>query len=331
MPHTPGPRTRPLLIAASIPSVLSLAWTAWSLADMIPAPLPIALAAGVALDIMLVAAVAIAWMAPAAARLAQTISWIIAALAAVAIGVHSFEITPALVLLAPLPLVAKGLWHLALVAKSAADTAATEAAAREAELDDGLTEEQQIRLARIRRDAAYARAEGEAQRELTAAHSDVDHQERLDQIRRRADEQMATDEASARIHVRRHELAQQIRLAAPVTTPEIAGPRVPDDISSLTDMGFGAELEAHPGGTHPDLDMPPAAPQGASPRLPRHEQQMNGPQGLLTYITEAGAQATVKGAARWMGVHPRTIRRYRQHLAEAGHDMSALNTDTADQ
>src|SRR5699024_11736756 len=77
--------------------------------------------------------------------------------------------------------------------------------------------------------------------------------------------------------------------------------------------------------------MPPHtpgdAPRGASPA----EGALSGPQRLLDYVTQAGNEATVKGAAREMGVHPRSIRRYRERLAEAGHDVSALGTDPSRQ
>lgn len=361
---TPGPRTRPLLIAATIPSLLSLAWTAWSVADMIPAPAPIAIAAGIALDIMLVAAVAIAWTSPAAARSAQAVSWVIAALAATAIGVHSWEITPALVLLAPLPLVAKALWGLALKAKGAQDEAARTAAEEqqrteeqqraEAErLSTDLTEEQQAELAELDRRRAYVESRSSRELALAEAEAQAAQQERLAQIRRDAEQQMATDEATAQIHVRRAELAQKIQLAAPVHAPvhtatQIGtGPQVPDDASGITDTnlhgpttsvaGFGAVFanQANQGGAPPapsaDQQVPPhtpgSAPRGASPA----EGALSGPQRLLDYVTQAGTEATVKGAARQMGVHPRTIRRYRERLAEAGHDVSALGTDPSRQ
>ena len=356
-----GPRTRPLLIAATIPSTLSLAWTAWSVADMIPAPWPVALAAGIALDIMLVAAIAIAWTSPAAARSAQAVSWVIAALATAAIAVHSWQITPALVLLAPLPLVAKALWGLALSAKGAQDEAArtaaeeqqrteeqqrAEAERKAARLSTDLTEEQQAELAELDRRRAYVESRSSRELALAEAEAQAAQQERLAQIRRDAEQQMATDEATAQIHVRRAELAQKIQLAAPVhTATQIGtGPQVPDDASGITDTnlhvpttsvaGFGAVF-TNQGGAPPappvDQQMPPHtpgdAPRGASPA----EGALSGPQRLLDYVTQAGNEATVKGAAREMGVHPRTIRRYRERLAQDGHDVSALGTDPSRQ
>src|SRR5690625_2535606 len=390
---------------------------------MIPAPWPGALAAGLALDILLVAAIAIAWSSPAAARSAQAVSWVIAALATAAIAVHSWQITPALVLLAPLPLVAKALWGLALSAKGAQDEAArtaaeeqqrteeqqrAEAERKAARMSTDLTEEQQAELAELDRRRAYVESRSSRELALAEAEAQAAQQERLAQIRRDAEQQMATDEATAQIHVRRAELAQKIRLAAPVhTATQIGtGPQVPDDASGITDTnlhgptsvaGFGA-MFANQGGAPPappaDQQVPPptpgSAPPGASPAPaaprgpPRHlayvapaitdttlhgptsvagfgamfanqggappappvdqqvpphtpgsaprgaspaEGALSGPQRLLDYVTQAGAEATVKGAARQMGVHPRTIRRYRERLAEAGHDVSALGTD----
>lgn len=384
------PRTRPLLIAASIPSALSLAWTAWSVADMIPAPTPIAIAAGVALDVALVAAVAIAWVAPTIARGAQTASWITASIAAAAIAVHSWEISPALALMAAVPLISKLLWGLALKAKASGEAAAAEAAARaaaqaaqakeeadrkEQRLSTGLTEDQEAELAELERQAAYVKAKADRQVALEQAKAQAAQQLRLAEIEREAETQMATDEATAQIHVRRAELAHRIQLAAPVysvtelpvggqqvapqvpegvpTTPTDTDPEqaeterlrhilaalAEDQIAALADRGTDAlaamldrtQPPTAEGAPRPDLRTPPGAPSTASPNAPggapRAEETLDGPQRLLAYIASAGEQATVKGAAREMGVHPRTIRRYRERLIEAGHDMSALGAD----
>ncbi|MEU0493752.1 hypothetical protein ABZ249_31380 [Nocardiopsis sp. NPDC006139] len=348
-----GPRTRPLLIAATIPSVLSLAWTAWSVADMIPAPLPVALAAGIALDVALVAAVAIAWVSPAIARPAQVASWLIAAVAAAAIALHSWGISPALALMAAVPLISKALWHLALSAKAAGDAQAAEAEARAAEqeeaaraeaeakaarLSTALTEDEEAELADLERQAAYIAAKADKQVALEEAKAKAAQKLRLAEIDRDADMQMATDEATARVYVRRAELAHRIRLAEPVyTATEIgAGTRIPDDPSGLDGLppagsgvptaGFGFPQTPRParGASPADLRVPPGASPAASPRAPREAQALSGPERLLAYVTQAGPEATVKGAARTLAVDPRTIRRWRSDLAEAGHDVSAL-------
>ncbi|MFE3457401.1 hypothetical protein ACFXKD_07620 [Nocardiopsis aegyptia] len=350
-PTPPGPRTRPLLIAASIPSALSLAWTAWSVADMIPAPWPVAVAAGIALDVALVAAVAIAWVAPSIARGAQAASWLIAGVAAAAIAIHSWPISPALALMAAVPLISKALWHLALSAKAAGEAAAAAAAARAAEqaakeraeaerkdrrLSTGLTEDQEAELAELERQRAYTEAKAAKALALAEAEAKAAQEERLAEIRRRAETQMATDEATAQIHVRRAELAQQIQLAAPVyTATEIpAGARVPDDPSGLDDLppgtapvagfGFPQQPPAPARGASPaDLRVPPGASPSASPGASPVEEGLTVPQRLLRYVADHGPSSTVKGAARELGVDPRTIRRYRDDLS-AQHDMSAL-------
>src|SRR5690606_14683943 len=87
-------------------------------------------------------------------------------------------------------------------------------------------------------------------------------------------------------------------------------------------MGFGSALAftgtapTAGGGAGADLQVPP----GASPDASR----ASGQQRLLAYLAEHGTEATVKGAARALGVAPRTIRRYRDALAGAGHDMGPL-------
>ena len=330
-------RTRPLLIAATIPSLLSLAWTAWSVADMIPAPTPIAVTAGIALDIMLVAAVAIAWTSPAAARPAQTVSWIIAALAASAIAVHSFAITPALVLLAPLPLVAKALWGLALSAKTAQEAEAATAADQEAKVQEqqrveaerlaarlstGLTEDQEAELAALERERTYVESKSERELALAEARARVAQEERLAEIRRGAETQMATDEARAKIHVRRAELADQIRLAAPVYTVTEIGPgQVPDDVSGITGpegptgavAGFGfpqSPPRSGQGGAHPADQGAPSVPTSGGGGLSEAERNRRAVLSAFEQLSTGGTVPTISAVADAAGVSRRTVNRH---------------------
>jgi hypothetical protein len=337
-PHPPGPRTRPLLIAASIPSALSLAWTAWSVADMIPAPWPVAIAAGIALDVALVAAVAIAWVAPAIARGAQVASWLIAGVAAAAIAIHSWSLSPALALMAAVPLIAKALWHLALSAKAAGEAAAAEAAARAAEQDakeraeaerkerrlsSELTEDEQAELAELERQRAYTEAKAARELALAEAEAKAEQERRLAEIRRRAETQMATDEATAQIHVRRAELAQQIRLAAPVySVAEIpAGPRVPDDPSGLDDLppgtapapmaGFGfAQTGAPARGSHPADQHVPRVPTPEATALSEGERNRRAVLAAFERLAASGGTPSVSAVAEAAGVSRRTVNRH---------------------
>ena len=312
-------RTRPLIIAAAIPSLLSLAWTAWSVADMIPAPLPVALAAGIALDIMLVAAVAIAWTSPAAARPAQTVSWIIATLATAAIGVHSFEITPALVLLAPLPMVSKALWGLALSAKTTHDQARAEqeqaekdqaeALRRETErkaarLSTALTEDQEAEMAALERERVYVESKSERELALAEARAKVAQEQRLAEIRRQAETQMATDEATAKIHVRRHELAQQIQLAAPLQAQAL--PRVPDDASSIT----GSLAATGTQGAHPSDQHTPEVPTSDEDELSEGERNRLAVLAAYDRLSSGGVTPSVSAVADAAGVSRRTVNRH---------------------
>lgn len=230
----------PVLLAA-VPSAASLVWTAWSVTDMLPAPLPVGLAAGVVLDVALVSAVAIAWVAPDVARPAKAAGWAIASLAAVLVGWHAAQITLVLAGLGLIPLVSKALWHLALDAKiarhaaeaEAAETArrAAEAAAareeerqrvaaeeaerRDAELDPGLTHDQRAEIADKLRRAAYLRELAAAEREVEDAEAEAAHQAELARIRRAGAQQREMDREDAATVKARIALTREIRASEP--------------------------------------------------------------------------------------------------------------------
>ncbi|WP_306365981.1 hypothetical protein [Nocardiopsis sp. CC223A] len=198
--------TRMIVGAAAVPSVLSLIWTATSVADMITIGGPVvALAVGVVLDVALVGGVLIAWVAPEIRRTASNASWVLAAIAAAAIGFHHWG--QEAVIFAVVPLISKLLWHLALAARTAweqhrdatARTAAEQeaekhrqaeqavrdaeqAAAAEAErererteaLSLELTEAEEVEHAELRRKARRIRARAEAEREVIQAEAEAD-------------------------------------------------------------------------------------------------------------------------------------------------------------
>ena len=357
----------PTVLIAGVLTLASVVFTTWSVYDLATphAPALVALFVGVGVEAFWLFILATEWQRAGTTGergggLTVT-GWVLAGVAAAVIGVHGVLTSLPMAALAVLPLAAKSGWHwqtrlraeqtsTRLEAQEQAEQERVEreqeAARRAARLSAELTEEQQAELAELDRRAAYVQAKSKRQRTLAQAQARAEQEERLDQIRRDAEQQMAADEATAQIHVRRAELAQKIQLAAPVhTATQIGtGPQVPNDASGITDTnlhgpttsvaGFGAVF-TNQGGAPPappvDQQMPPHtpgdAPRGASPA----EGALSGPQRLLDYVTQAGNEATVKGAAREMGVHPRTIRRYRERLAEAGHDVSALGTDPSRQ
>ncbi|MFL1430216.1 MULTISPECIES: transposase [unclassified Nocardiopsis] len=323
------PRSARATVAiAAVPSAASLVWTAWSLIDMIPAPLPVGLAAGVVLDIALVSAVAIAWIAPQVAKPAKITGWLIAAVAALLVGYHAYTILPALAALGIIPLFAKSLWHLALnarLARAAAEAAQAEAdraaaaekAQRDAELSTDPTHEQKRSVAEKLQQAAHEEEMADAEVRLADAQAEREHRLRLAKIRRDAKEQREMEREDAATVKQRMELIREIRAAQPVQFALGSG-EVPDDLSSLPRspgteavMGFGAVMGS-------DLGASRGRPVGDQPVIDPQVRE------LLAYIAEAGEGASVRGAARRLEVSAPTIRRWRDKAEAAGLDVSAL-------
>lgn len=341
VPAPPGAsqgRVGATIAVAAVPSVASLVWTAWSLVDMIPAPLPVGLAAGVVLDIALVSSVAIAWIAPQVAKPAKVTGWLIAALAGLLVGFHAAMIMPILAGLGLIPLVSKGLWHLALNARlaRAADEAAREAerltreaeeaeaerlaeeqrAAREAELSTEPTHEEQRLVAQKRREAAHERELAEAEVELADAQAERDHRLELATIRRAAAQTREMEREDAETVKQRLNLIREIQAGRGLA---IGSGEVPDDLSALNAspnaalMGFGSAMGA-------DL----RAPRGASPAAPVEIEQLSPDLRVLIEYIDTAPKASVRDAARALGCDPASIRRRREALTKLGHDMSAI-------
>jgi len=237
-------RLKGLIVAASIPSTFSLVWTVWTFIDMLTAPLPAALAAGLVLDVALVAAVAIGFLVPDRATPAKIAGWIIAALAAVIVGWHSMTLMTVLVLLGAIPLASKALWHLALDAyltqrrqlaawharqedearaarereaeearqrKEAELAAEEERKRREEELSSDLDHKQQVLIAKKQKEAEFARRMAAAELELEMAKSEAEHKAALAKIRRLGEQQRAMDKESAEVEKGRQQLIREIK------------------------------------------------------------------------------------------------------------------------
>ena len=332
-----SPRSAKATIAiAAVPSVASLVWTAWSLMDMLPTPWPVGLAVGVVLDVILVSSVALAWINPGGAAGAKRFGWFVASVAALLVGWHAYEMMPVLAILGIIPLLAKGLWGLALntrladaareaarLAKEAEEAEAKrlaeeEQAARESELSTDLTHEQKRVIAEKKRQAAYALELASADVELADAEAERDHQLELAAIARAAEQERAMkrqDAQTIKEHltlVREIKAGQGIALGAgegAVDMPSLAAS------PSASLMGFGAVMGSDLGTSR---GRPGGVPSGIDPELKE----------LLTYIASAGEDASVRGASRELGVAPATIRRRRDRAEEAGLDMSALKRTT---
>ncbi|OOC52478.1 MULTISPECIES: helix-turn-helix domain-containing protein [Nocardiopsis] len=236
------------------------------------------------------------------ARWRTVTGWVLAIGAALLLAIHGVVAENlAWSLLGLLPLISKTAWHVithtraqrtrAVLAVRKREEAAAAAAAhakseRERELSADLTEEQQAELAALERETTYVTAKTEKELALEAARAHAEQQRVLADIRRRAEQQMTVDEASADIEVRRSELRNRIHLAAPLYTaqelPAGASP-VPNDPSGFgvppvggAAAGFGAGLREarsegggrgggigrHPGGIAPDLRGRPSPTVG---------------------------------------------------------------------
>lgn len=315
---------RATVAIAALPSAASLVWTAWSLIDMIPAPLPVGLAAGVVLDVALVSAVAIAWISPRVAKAAKVTGWLIALVAAALVGYHAYTILPVLAGLGLVPLVAKGLWHLALnarLARAAAEAAqakatrkeAKEKAQREAELSTELTHEERRQIAEKLRLAAFEEELAEAEVRLDDAQAERVHRLKLAAIRREAE-----------VVKERIELAWEINAVRSTQFALPAG-EAPDDLSSLpapqASQGDAAGHLAHLGF---------GSDQGVSPGRPGGDPVVADPplRDLMAYLGAAGEAASVRGAAKELRVAPITIRRWRDKAEAQGLDVSALKSSS---
>ncbi|GLU46300.1 hypothetical protein [Nocardiopsis ansamitocini] len=216
----------------------------------------------------------------------------------------------------------------------AAEAGAARQAAEAGADDCSLTVEQRREIADLKRAAAFARAKAEAEAEEATAK--IHAEKTVD---------MATDQAEADRLKARYELAAQIGGGLPLTVlaqflPDLPGMEVTEvaakdrsrveaaprkEVAAAASAGFGfAQPRARVGGASPTgLGVPPHACPDASPCASPQEEDLPVSDRLLRYVADNGAGSTVKGAARELGVDPRTVRRYRDDLA-LDHDMSAL-------
>ena len=327
---TASPHSAKATIAiAAVPSAASLVWTAWSLMDMLPTPWPVGLAVGVVLDVILVGSVALAWINPDSARGAKKFGWFVASVAAVLVGWHAYQMMPVLAILGIVPLLAKGLWGVALNARlahaareakeaEAKRLAEEEAASREEELSTDPDHDKKKLVAEKLREAAHELELAEAEVKLANARAEREHKLKLAAIRRAGTEAREVEREDAETIKERMVLLREIRAGQGIA---LGSGETPSDMPSLAGspsaslMGFGAVMGSDLGVSR---GRPGGIPSGVDPELKE----------LLTYIASAGEEASVRGASRELGVAPATIRRRRDRAEEAGLDMSALKRTT---
>ena len=312
---------------------------------------------GILFGVAVVGAVLVALLVPSVSRQASVLGWVASAAAAVAITVH-VGLSGALVFAAT-PLISKALWGLlvtirrqqaALVAsrkeaerrkreadeeaarrKAEADEEAraereAEEARRAAELSTDLEHERLAEIAQLERDALYEERIAAARLKKKLAKSQAEHLEALAEIERIGEQKRAEDEEAAKVW------AQQIRLNHKLQAMRGDMPSFLA-VESGSEGEFVAEVTASVAGPKADfggvgfgftrpLDVKALTPEGASvpfEDLPAHHQA------LVKYVHTA-KEPTVRGAAREFERDARTIRHWKDKLAELGYDLPIGNS-----
>lgn len=305
----------------------SMAWTAWSVVDMVSAatPLPVAIAVATGVELSWLAMVAVEWAhAQRGQRVPRALAaagWATVAVVVAVLTLHGVMAGWALIPLAVMPLGAKILWHWALVSRA---EEARELRQRAAAMDDGLTEEQQAELVEARRQAAYIRARAEAEAEMLRAEAEAErlraeaeHQARLDALRRQAELQMEADQAAAEVARRRCQLQAELargrallglQPATPTATPG-GEPATPGDIEErwqditrqLGDIAPGDE---------------PATPGENSCGCATY----TGPtqSRIIHALSKHGRDVSNRWLAAHLGLARSTVRTHREELARSG-------------
>lgn len=336
MEEAPAWVTRALIGIAAVPTLLALPWAAYAVSQHLSVPDPIAWTLGVLFDVAMVGSVLIALFVPSVSRQASALGWIAAIAAAAAIAAYT-GFSGALIF-AVTPLISKALWGLLItIRRQQASLAASrreaqrrkreaeeEAARRQeeadAELSDDLTFEQQRTIALKRREARYAKELAAAELALSLAKSDADHQKALAEIKRLGEQQRAEDKEEAEVYEQRLRLERKLRtihgqaprfaLEPGVAEAEIVPEVAPVGITNKAGFGGGFGF-ARP------LDVKALTPEGATvafEELPETHQQ------FVRYV-HAEKSPTVRGAARRLDRDARTIRRWKDKLAELGYDL----------
>lgn len=330
-----------LVAIAAVPTLLALPLAAWSVAQVLPVPLPVALPIGVLFDVAMVASVLIALLAPRFVRPATQVGWITAALAAAAIVAHAGLSVASL--FAAAPIVSKLLWGMvvqirteqahtrrreaARLAEEARVEAqrlqkeAQEEAAREADLSVDLEHERLAEIAQLERDALYEEKVAAAKLKVKEAKSKAEHLEALAEIARIGEQKRAEDDEAAKVwaqQIRLNHKLQAMRGDMPsflAVEPGVADAELVPEVTAstgTTQAGFGSGF-----GFSRPLDVKALTPEGASvsfEELPSTHQQ------LVRYVRSEKAP-TVRGAARRLDRDARTIRRWKDKLSEFGYDL----------
>lgn len=344
MEEAPAWLSRVLVAIAAVPTLLALPWAAWAVAHLLPVPLAVAVPLGILFDVLIVGSVLVALLVPWMSRPASMLGWLSALAAAAAIATHVGW--GGALIFAVTPLFSKALWGLLITIRrqqaalaasreeaerrkreAGEEAARQERVAREAEesrqaaeLSDELTFEQQRQIADKRREARFKLDMAAAERELERAESEAEHQKALAEIKRLGEQQREEDREAASVFEQRLRLERQLatlRGESPAFLAVSSGDQGSEVSGEITaKAGFGGVTPTAFGFQRP-LDVKALTPEGAA--VPFEELSENH-QALVKYVHTEKAP-TVRGAAREFERDARTIRHWKDKLAELGYDL----------
>jgi len=318
-----------------------MAWTAWSVVDMVGAvtPLPVAIAVATGVELSWLAMVAVEWAhAQRGQRVPRALAaagWATVAVVVAVLVLHGIMAGWALIPLAAMPLGAKILWHWALAGRA---EEARERRQRAAAMDSGLTEEQQAELAEARRQAAYIRARAEAEAEMLRAEAEAErlraeaeHQARLASLRRQAELQMEADQAAAEVARRRCQLQAELargrallglQPATPTATP--GGQRDDESATPGGEPATPGDIEERWQDITRQLQLGDIATPGDEPATPGENEcgcaTYTGPtqRRIIHALSKHGRDVSNRWLAGHLGLARSTVRAHREELARSG-------------
>lgn len=332
---------RPVLFVGGALTAASMAWTAWSVVDMVGTitPLPVAIAVATGVELSWLAMVAVEWAhAQRGQRVPRALAaagWATVAVVVAVLTLHGIMAGWALIPLAAMPIGAKALWHWALAGKA---DEARERRQRAAAMDSGLTEAQQAELAEARRQAAYIRARAEAEAEMLRAEAEAErlraeaeHQARLDALRRQAELQMEADQAAAEVARRRCQLQAELargrallglQPATPTATP--GGQRDDESATPGGEPATPGDIEERWQDITRQLQLGDIATPGDEPATPGENScgcaTHTGPtqRRIIHALSQHGRDVSNRWLAAHLGLARSTVRAHREELARSG-------------
>jgi len=301
--------------AATVPSILSLAWTVYTIHEIVGGLLGVAI--GLIVDALIIATVVIAWVNPSIRTGASVIGWVGALGAAVLLAHHHWGAEEAAFAVGPI--ISKLLWTLALVALTAREKA------KEAD-DSSLTLAQRKTLAQLENEATFAELEAAAKIRRDNAKAKAASDAKIAQTHREMEEKLARLDATETLRTRKYESEERLELLSP-PRPRLAlgsGSYAPDDARDITgSAGFGGGMAQARAASSPTMGTcsaeqvptPAQQPPKGGARTSAEEGERNRAlvrETLDRMFQETGKVPSMTKLAEEVGMNRRTVIRHLQ-------------------